>query len=354
MSVLPIKIENGVASINIVKTLKLKPRQIATIKYMEINGDKFGAQRYLESLMGMIKGKVNIDRLKYYGKDPLVKAKGSILEQFKKLIDPTADHKPTQRNVGQWIGVEIECYIPYERDDEADEIIDDDRFYYRNLRAALKSAKVARCNVKDDGSLEDDDGVGVEVTLLFNSADGFDQLTKLCNVLSDFGCYVNDKCGLHIHLDARHLKREGVLRIGRRLDRALPILKYMVHKSRWDEDSYNTLNVSPFTDDDDERYCAVNLTAYYRFKTVEIRLHGGSVDAKSIQNWIETLQFFANKRMPTVLKTFQDFIDTGIPTRLVEYADKRISALHSSAWKHLTPPTPKDDDGEDESCDIPF
>lgn len=338
MSTIPIKLENNVASVNVVKTIKLKPRQLATIKYMQVNGDTYGAQRYLESLMGFVRSKIHVDRLKFHGRDELAKSPGSVLKDFQALLNnrSNVNHRPTQRNVGQWIGVEIECYIPIESNDDGDDI-DEMSYYHDNLRDALKDANITRVSVKQDGSLSDEDGMGVEVTLLFNSADGFGMLEKLLRVLNDVGCYVNDNCGLHVHLDARHLKRGGVMRIGRRLGRALPILKYMVDKSRHDNVQYCKMGVSPFTKEWDDRYHAVNLVAYSKFRTIEVRLHGGTTSFKKIKNWIETLQFLANKRMPVELTTFQDFIDTGIPAHLVEYADKRITSLNPEAWTILTP-----------------
>ena len=338
---LPIEVKDGVATINVVKSIKLTPRQNATLKHMEAY-DRWAARQYLESLMGFVKSRVNVTRLTRGYNDRLAsKQPGGILKQFRSLLanDEDTKHRPTQRNIGQWVGVEIECYIPYE-DDEDGNRIDDTYYYYQNLRKALAKANVTRVSVKDDGSLADDDGTSVEVTMLFNTAHGFHNLEKLCGVLKSYGCYVNDKCGLHVHLDARHLKRGGVLRIGRRLGRALPILRYMVDESRTNDKSFNSLHVSPLINDSDERYCAVNLVSYFKYRTVEVRLHGGTTNFKKIRNWIETLQFLANKKMPKELKTFQDFIDTGIPTHLVEYADKRISSLNPGAWTILTPPTP--------------
>lgn len=337
MSVLPIKIENGVATINVVKSIKLSKRQQRTLENMKV-GNKYRYERYLQSLMGLIKDRVDVNRLNYGGLDPLAsKPRHSVLAKFNHLLNNqhNVEHKPTQRNIGQWIGVEIECFIPQEYDDNGEP--NDCTEHYHDLRSAIREAKITRVQVKQDGSLEcDDNGVGVEVTFLFNTMDGFDKLRQLCDVLTSHGCYVNETCGLHVHLDARHLKRGGVLRIGRRLGRALPILQWMVDDSRHDN-HYCKMSVGPLKNDRDDRYHAVNLTSFFDFKTVEVRLHGGSINSKKIQNWIETLRFLANKRIVKPLKTFQEFIDLGVPAHLVEYADKRISRLNPGAWLIINP-----------------
>lgn len=340
---LPIKIENGKLCLNIDKMRKLSPRQIATLNEME---SRYGTHHtyynnYLYSLLGLTKKRVEVVRIKSpsYLRDELShKSKGSILAKFQELLynGDDAEHRPSQRNVGQWLGVEIECFIPHDSDfdqDEPDDAIND---AHASLARAIKKAGIPRASVKYDGSLGDDEGHGVEVTILFNAADGFEPLNKLCRVLNAFGCYVNKSCGLHVHLDARHLKPKNVKLIGRRLGRSLPVLKWIVDKSRH-TNTYCELSTSKFSSRA-SRYHAINLTSFFKYKTIEVRLHGGSTNATKIRHWIETLQFLSNVAVPKVFTTFQQLIDLGLPEHLVEYADKRINKLNPDAWSHLTPP----------------
>lgn len=350
---LPIKVENGVASINVNKTRKLTPRQLATLKHLENFCSLDDYNNYLNSLLGLNKRHVHIQRIKTHGHDKLAsKQSNSILTEFKKLLQcyDTVDHRPSQRNVGEWVGVEIECYIPMDRarcTDDCDhdngiceaEFTANDEATHESLRNKIRAAKIPRVSVKSDGSLENDEGIGVEVTILFNTADGFEPLNKLCRVLNEADCFVNDSCGLHVHLDCRHLKPKGVKLIGRRLGRTLPVLTWLVDKSRHNN-NYCKLEVSKFTDNREYRYCAINQVAYFEFKTLEIRLHGGSTNHKKIRHWIELIRFLASKPIPKTFNTFQQLIDLGTPEHLVEYADKRINRLNPEAWHVLIPPDP--------------
>lgn len=337
---LPIKIENGVASLNIAKSIKLTPRQLATLKQTEIDEGPHNAERYLYSLLGLTKDGVSISRVKQYGSDWLAqKPGGLVLERFKQLLSngPNVNHSPSKRSVGEWIGVEIECFIPTMHDEDDCRI--DESETRRYLREAIKDAGIPRVSVKDDGSLSSDyDDVSCEVTILFNSSDGFEPLQKVCRILSQFDCYTNETCGLHVHLDARHLDKKGVKIVGRRLGRSLPVLQYMVDKSRTNSGSFNDVRVSQLSRSG-ERYCAINLTSWFKFKTVEVRLHGGTTSFKKIKNWIELLKFLSSVKMPKNVTTFQELIDLGTPEHLIEYADKRITALNPEAWAILSPET---------------
>lgn len=348
---LPIKLVNGVASIAVNATRTLTKRQLATFQRTKSVRGEASAERYLHSLLGLIRERVEVRRLAVnrHAEDRLaVKPKGTVSAMFRDLQtnDEDAMHKPTKRSPGAWVGVEIECYYPVDKhctddcdhdngDCYADSSPSEDTCRKR-IRQALVQAGVTRASVKDDGSLEDEEGAPVEVTLLFNTDDGFGQLEKVCRVLSDLGCYVNDKCGLHVHLDARHLKPRGARLLARRLGRALPVLKWIVDPSRHDN-HYCKLDVGPFGRSHVNRYFAVNTQAYFHYKTLEVRMHGGSTNFKKIKHWIELLRFIASARMPKPLATFQDLIDLGIPEYLVEYADRRINRLNPNAWSILMP-----------------
>lgn len=346
---LPYKIENGVASLVVNKKRKLTERQLANLKRTEHVYGVESAQRYISSLLGLTKRPVDVSRpkIRQYNHDRLAsKPPGSILSKFKSLLycEEDASHRPSSRSVGQWIGVEIECLYPaigVENDDGEYEPNISQEEAHRELRKAIQHANIPRVSVKDDGSVHDSDGdgVGVEVTILFNTEDGFGPLQKLCDVLNRKGCFVNNTCGLHVHLDARHLQEKGVKRIGRRLGNALPVLKWIVDPSRH-TNNYCALAVSEFRDSRDYRYNAINLTSWFEFKTVEVRLHGGSTNFKKIKNWIELLRFLASTRVPRNFSTFQHLIELGTPEHLIEYADKRITRLNPTAWAKLMPPAP--------------
>ncbi len=333
-------IKNGIVSVN--KTCKLSPKQLHQLSRLADNAKT----SYLMSIMGLVKQRVFLSRIKKGTFDALAsKEKGSILKQMSRLRRLDYDHAPTMKSIGHWIGVEIECIIPYQDgdsecngdcEDECNcrrDVADEDESH-RWLRQELRNAGVNRVNVKGDGSVSDEgEGHGVECTILFNSSYGFEPLIKLCSVLKRLGCYVNKSCGLHVHLDARHLTPKKVTRIGQSLGHALPVLKWLVPESRHDN-TYCKLGVSPLRGD---RYHAINLTAFGKYKTIEIRLHSGSINSSKIINWIKILKLVGKAKLTKDLVTFQDLIDIGLNDELTDYADTRISELNPSAWTKLMP-----------------
>lgn len=338
-----LSVKNNVITLN--KTRQLSPKQLARMSRMSEEQQS----RYLLSLMGLVKkSRVIGAKIEAPGApDRLAnKRTGSVLTQLSQMRRITSAHHPADKDLGKWIGVEIECYVPRDRVehdycDDCDSHTcgcngDVSQNAHDYVREVIKRAKVSRCNVKDDGSLSDDDGIGVEVTLLFNSAYGFGELEKLCAALNNADCYVNDSCGLHVHLDVRHLGKSDAKRMGQSIGHALPVLKYIVADSRHDNE-FCQLAVSDIRPNS-RRYFAVNLTSYKKFGTIEIRLHQGTTNFKKIKSWIEVLQFLAKAKLKNDVTTFQDFIDLGLPEHLIEYADKRISKLHGSkAWAALMP-----------------
>jgi hypothetical protein len=352
------QIKDGKISLN--KTRSLTPKQLVTLNQMSSETDR---NSYILSLMGLVRRRINVNRIKRDTKDLLaVKRKDSVLRHMEQLQQLDHDHKPNKSGVGLWVGVEIECFIPHQHGpdsgncgceyDENGELTFEcwdcsnggywsQRDAYKWLRQELYDAKVSRCCIKKDGSLEDDEGHGVEITILFNTKYGFEPLHKLCKALDKAGCYVNETCGLHVHLDARHLKRPSVERVGASLGHSLPILKYLVPKSR-QKNTYCELRVSKLVKittlagNNEERYCAINLTSYPKYKTIEIRLHQGTIDSKQIQSWIELLRVISNAKLTSPLKTFQDLINlTGMNESLVAYAEQLVHKYNWSAWPLL-------------------
>lgn len=306
---------NGVVSLDLECTLSQK--QIMALKSMPA-ADK---TKYILSIMGISTSeRLYVPRYRIRGTDRLqTKEVGSVLNQFKQLINPELTHNPLRQDVGHWVGVEIECFVP---NTERASGFNQQR---RRLEGLLRAAKVKRVNVKHDGSLSPggDDSTGMELTLLLNTKYGLQDLSKLCGVLHEVGAYVNKSCGLHVHLDARQF-RDGreVKTFGSYIERCLPVLQHMIPTSRRDN-SYCKYGMSSSVSGD--RYYMVNLAAWERYGTVEVRMHGGSVDFPKIANWISLLKSIVNAKPQTTVRTFQAFIDaTNLPDALVAYCEKRI------------------------------
>lgn len=158
---------------------------------------------------------------------------------------------------------------------------------HESIRSALKDAKVYRASVRSDGSLSGDGMIGVEVTILLNTDNGWQPLERALDVLKNqFNAEVNKTCGLHVHFDFRKAGREAALEAGKRLGMALPALSLIVPESRR-SNSYCKLSVSKFSGC---RYHAVNLTAFNKHGSLEVRLHGGTLEARKIERWVTLLR----------------------------------------------------------------
>ncbi len=95
---------------------------------------------------------------------------------------------------------------------------------------------------------------------------------------------VNKTCGLHVHVDARHLGQNGLLDAVdtyERLIRFYPYLKSLCPRSRranrycrWISNR-NGCN----------RYAAINFESFEKHGTIEFRCQGGSIDLVKIETW---------------------------------------------------------------------
>jgi hypothetical protein len=314
------EVKNG--KVSVARERVLTAKQLMTLSKMS---GRTKAQ-WLATLLGISKERVWVPRIKSEaGRDVLAgKSKNSILNMLSHLTATNVNHAPTRNDLGQWVGVEIECFIPAgcSRDDEESEYYDGEREAKTRLRRAIEDARIKRCQIKGDGSLSCSEGYGIEITLLINTKFGWTDLEKLCSVLSKHGCYVNRTCGLHVHFDARAMEKAGARKFGRSIGAALPILSKMVPPSRR-ANTYCRLGVSRFNGD---RYYAVNLTAFRKYGTVEIRLHSGTTDLTKIRNWIELLQLVGNGGLTQPITDLQVLMDRlNMPDRLIEYVERRTS-----------------------------
>lgn len=164
------------------------------------------------------------------------------------------------------IGIEIETSCPCSQDEAAVRVP-----YY--VRAGY------------DGSIRPKAGQhGVEFTMLLKRSQMEVRLDKALNAISAMGASVNKSCGLHVHFDMRGKSKADVLKIARKLSGWLKCLIELLPESRR-ENSYCAL---PFSATD--RYRAVNVTAFEKYQTLEIRLHSATLDFTKILCWIRLIE----------------------------------------------------------------
>lgn len=322
---------------NVVIVPRMKPRQKATLARLALMDPEI-AYTYAKSFTLNIDRENSVTRgyrsivryhkneLKKHGRDNLARRHTNhFLNIFNQTFDCLKSKVPGGQGLGEWVGVEIECFIP-----------GSDKF--NELNKSIMALRIPGVEMHRDGSIHPDDYdedneehedgseyTPVEFTIVFNRSNP-EPLKRLCEFLAAEGALVNKSCGLHVHLDQRDaIEKHGVL--SRRISRfraALPILGQMVSESRRGN-TYCQMEVSRRSGD---RYYAINLTSLSKHKTIEVRLHSGTTDYTKIINWVELLyaisrqerfgvnpcEFYSDLsgRLTTVSKELMDYVKSRI------------------------------------------
>ena len=196
------------------------------------------------------------------------------LANSRSLIDKirSRDLTPDAFKYERALGIEIECYGDY-----------------------LKEKLPYWCRETADGSLNSG---GVEFKLLVKRSELEARLNRFTNLIK--GTHkVNRTCGLHVHLDQRGKTKDEVLKLAKKLDKWLYALREFVPESRRGGD-VNRRNYCKFgiSANGNDRYHAVNMSAFYKYKTLEIRLHSGTTDYTKIISWIRLLEILSVIKTP--------------------------------------------------------
>lgn len=234
--------------------------------------------------------------------DKLLKAKpGRIILEYKKFFDTNQLKGPEKTPVGKAIGVEIEFCMNCKPDSQFVQwcTAKGFRVTFNSVQLFLSEKlfeiKTKGVNIGSDGSISAPQGfMGLEARVMCN-ADDLSNLKNFCKLLKDLGCMVNKSCGLHVHLDMREYDRMPSA-VSKRLETALPILKDMMPASRNNDNQYCRYDVGS---KNSSRYARINdQDAFEKYKTIEIRMHSGSINFVKISNWIKLLRSIAysNKR----------------------------------------------------------
>ena len=277
--------------------------------------------------------------------DPLRgKASGSILRRYQTTI-LQKDKKPYDGE--EYVGIEIECVMPHNA----------------NMGTLLPFAKWV--NVGTDGSIRCDNDnreEGKEIRVCVKRSEVRAVVPGIMDALNSMGAKVNKSCGLHVHLDQRNnLEPEKTFQ---KLVRSLGLLYTVVPKSRR-ENTYCKRNLrTAFSTND--RYKAINSLAFQRYRTLEIRLFGGTLNAEKVINWIETLEAISHgemvnrcpKNFDTARKYWPLLTDENIAwlkARQIQFAPALLTAPTSESDTDTTTAAGKDfaarhdDDGNDTS-----
>ena len=171
------------------------------------------------------------------------------------------------------------------------------------------------CHFNDD----DSDGGFELVSRILSGTEGLDEIRTVCKLLNRAGDYgVKSDCGLHVHIYAgdmtlKQLKQVVLLwikheiQIGHlvdsdRLDNhyCTPLVRYL----NYDCNDYDARvlsmvarikrasTIAELVNDISRysRYYSLNLNAYKQYKTIEFRMHEGTINSNEIVAWITFLQ----------------------------------------------------------------
>lgn len=184
------------------------------------------------------------------------------------------DKKPTTAN--NYLGVEIEFCAPMTEEKMAIEL--------------FKAGFQSYVQLKKDGSLRPHDSeTGFEFAMLLKEGSYKKDLKKVTDFISKVkGLAVDRRCGFHVHFDMRKRDKDIVFN---NLVSCQNVLLSLVDPRRYDNEFCRIVNSKKFPinfkNTREERYKTINAAAYYRHKTLEVRMHEGTVDYTDMCNWID-------------------------------------------------------------------
>ncbi len=226
---------------------------------------------------------VKIGQVLAYKHGGIFTEEGTILKAYvKKNINNLYDGKvPTTQK--RYIGIELEFCAPIKEEQLALKI--------------FKSGLHKFVQLKEDGSLRPRaKEFAFELAILLEETTYKKGLKNIINLLTEIKAVAKDRrCGLHIHFDMRHRDKDLVYN---NLVACQYALLSIVDPERYNNEFCTVVKnrkfPTEFKGDRSERYKTINAAAYYKYRTIEIRMHEGSVDYKEISNWIDLLMKITN------------------------------------------------------------
>lgn len=152
---------------------------------------------------------------------------------------------------------------------------------------------------KDDGSLRN----GVEINTTPSAGVEFERIVaSVCTKLKKRGFEISNRCGLHTHVDLRDLDKEQINNIYKFFWAIEPLVYALVDKSRasnmycravrrklFFNEFYQLKPREELVDKVNKKTgdrMGLNLLSIKKHKTIEFRYHQGSLDPKTILNWV--------------------------------------------------------------------
>ena len=244
----------------------------------------------------------------------------------------------TPKDSTKYLSYELEFFTPQE-------------FKRGDIASKLMAAGVAEyVTLKGDGSVRGrKDTDQTHELVVCSPRSMLESITaKVTQVLDECRADVNDTCGFHVHLDMRDKSKYEVDRIFSNLVSAQHTLFRMMPPSRKNGRSSGGTNycapnrAKQFDKNLNTRYKAINACAYSKYRTLEVRLHSGTVNYEKIIRFIQILEHVAETpdtimRSATTIPGFAKQFN--LPRSLTNYIEARVakfSAAHSSDTRGST------------------
>jgi hypothetical protein len=183
--------------------------------------------------------------------------------------------RPKRKVLTNYIGMEIECFTRLSHEEVTAKILEHD--LEKNVA------------ITSDGSIRPTFGSGIELRVLFKQKTLSTDIKKLAVLLNKKTFGVNKSCGLHVHLDMRNRNWKQCYD---KLMKFQDVLFGMVKPERWNnyfcKYMHNNTTVSGYSSHG-TRHVSINKNAYKQHKTIEVRVHHGTLDVIEIEKWINLL-----------------------------------------------------------------
>ncbi len=299
-----------------------------TIK-KDLTKEKFNKKEYFSKLLMKVKDKrqaLTMPKVETkYFEGANYRTIGGVMEkantinplgQFLTTNNPLAAKVPRHKNKN-YIGIELE---------------------FNALPAGPNQAQIAQ-KLKDAGlakyvDVTTDASCGWEVRVLLLEDEFEPALKQILSVICGMGFKVSQDCGTHVHFDMRN---RDVKVVYSNLFKAQKFLRKFITYNRKHKNQYCKVNKADTFDKQlslGDRRHSINVEAYREHRTIEIRMHQGTLDVSELVPWIKLLIKIANYQTSVdnsvnTLKQAKKQFDFDEP--LVHNLEERIRKVYSRA-----------------------
>lgn len=220
------------------------------------------------------------------------------------FFDAVPNHEKTPTKAVPHVGLEIECFAPMQMNNLRKIIFMNDLHDY--------------VEVGMDASIRPKRGHRpYELRVLIPESELDTVFTKLAKFFKVAKIQVNKSCGLHVHLDMRH---RSYKKCYKRLRQCQDVLFALVSKDRWK----NKFCEYVIDRNEEDRYLAINKTAYEDLRTLEVRLHQGTTNVDRIKHWTKFLIKVVNGTFNKPIESKADVLKVKVTPEIKNYLKKTM------------------------------